>query len=253
MVGKYYIMQPLYGPKYFFAEKYGFIKYRRPNGSIGEFGYTHGGRWDFQAVLDKLIELLGFPESVLDIGAGTGGFVATCNMNGIEAIGLEFSQYAIDNAILGAKKYLKRWDVTNVPWPVDQKYDWLVSIDLFEHIFDEDVDKVIAECKRVARKWIIAKICTAQKPEEVYAAPKLGSYEEVYRKAVEDGFEWLIVSGHVNSQFPEYWREKFEDDRWKIRDDLAEKFRRDLNLPEDWRCTLFVENTKWFEEEFGYE
>jgi len=247
-----YLMEPHYDHKYFFAEKYGFKKYRKPNGSIGWFGYTYGGRWNFEGILDKLIELLGYPHSILDLGSGCGGFVAVANdVFGIEALGLEFSQYAIDHAILGAKKYLKRWDVTVTPWPVNQKYDWVTAIDLFEHLFAEDVDRVIAECKRVARKWIIAKICTAQRPEEVYAAPKLGSYEEVYRKAVEDGYEWLVVSGHVNSQFPEYWREKFQDEKWKIRDDLAEKLKRDLNLPEDWRCTLILENTKWFEEEFG--
>jgi len=245
------VMEPHYDKHYFFADVYGGKRYRDPSGKIKEFGYYQGGLWNFQGILNKLIELLGYPHSVLDIGAGCGGFVATCNMNGIEALGLEFSQYAIDHAILGGEKYLKRWDITQVPWPVDHKYDWVTAIDLFEHLFDEDVDRVIAECKRVAHKWIIAKICTAQRLEEVYSAPKLDSYEEVYRKAVENGYEWLVVSGHINSQFPSYWRQKFQDSKWKIRDDLAEKFKRDLNLPEDWRCTLFVENTSWFFDEFG--
>jgi len=246
-----YLMEKHYGPKYFFADKYGFLRFKRPNGSTGEFGYTQGGRWDFEGLLFKLVELLGWPESVLDLGAGTGGFVATCNKYGIEALGLEFSQYAIDNAILGAEKYLKRWDITEVPWSVEHRYDWITAIDLFEHLFSEDVDRVIAECKRVAKRWIVAKICTAKCPEEVYTAPKLSSYEEVYKKAVEDGYEWLIVSGHVNMQFPEYWREKFSDDKWKLRDDLAERLRRELKLPEDWRTTIICENSKWFEEEFG--
>jgi len=57
MVEKYYIMEPIYGPKYFFAEKYGFIKYRRPDGSIGEFGYTHGGRWAFWTSVRELVDL----------------------------------------------------------------------------------------------------------------------------------------------------------------------------------------------------
>lgn len=243
-------MEPHYDHQYFFAEKYGFKKYRRPNGSIGEFGYTHGGLWDFQGLLDKLIELLGFPHSILDIGAGCGGFVATCNMNGIEALGLEFSQYAIDNAILGAKKYLKRWDLEIVPWSVDQQYDWVVGIDIFEHLFADKVDQVIAECKRVARKWIIAKICTAQHPHEVWAA-KRGSYEEVLEQARREGFEWLVVSGHINSQLPEYWIKKFVDDEWKYRRDLSEKLKKDLKLPEDWKTTLILEDINWFEKEFG--
>jgi len=242
-------MEPHYNEKYFYAEKYGGRKYTRPNGTIGEFGYYQGGLWNFQGILHKLIQLLGTPESILDIGAGCGGFVAVCNQNGINALGLEFSQYAIDHAILGGEKYLKRWDIEQIPWPVNQKYDWVTAIDLFEHLFADKVDDVIAECKRVARKWIIAKICTAQKPEEVWAA-KRASYKEVYEQAKREGFEWLIVSGHVNSQFPQYWYEKFEDKKWRIRHELSERFKKELNLPEDWRTTIILENTKWFEEEF---
>jgi hypothetical protein len=121
---------------------------------------------------------------------------------------------------------------------------------LFEHLFADKVDEVIRECKRVAKRYIIAKICTAQRPHEVWSA-KRATYEQVYEQAKTEGYEWLIVSGHVNSQFPEYWRNKFQDEKWKIRDDLAERFKRELTLPEDWRCTIIAENTCWFEEEFG--
>jgi ubiquinone/menaquinone biosynthesis C-methylase UbiE len=243
-------MQKHYDKNYFFADKYGGKQYTDPSGKIKEFGYAQGGLWNFQSILDKLTELLGYPQSVLDAGAGCGGFVATCNANGIEALGLEFSQYAIDNAVMGASKYLKRHDLEQIPWPVDKQYDWLTAIDVFEHLFADKVDQVIAECKRVAKKWIIAKICTAQRPHEVWSA-KRATYEQVYEQAKTEGYEWLIVSGHVNSQFPEYWRNKFQDEKWKIRDDLAERFKRELTLPEDWRCTIIAENSCWFEEEFG--
>jgi len=234
------VMEPHYDAKYFFADRYGFKTYRRPDGSIGKFGYTQGGLWNFEKVLFKLIELLGTPTSILDIGAGCGGFVATCNANYIEALGLEFSQYAIDNAVMDAGKYLKRWDLENIPWPLNHKYDWVTAIDLFEHLFADKVDEVIAETKRVARKWIIAKICTAR-----------GTYEEVYEQAKREGFEWLIVSGHVTSMPPEFWRKKFEDKEWRLRDDLAERFKKELKLPEDWRTTIFAERVNWFEMEFG--
>jgi len=225
-------------------------RYIDTDGKVKEFGYHQGGLWNFQGILNKLIELLGYPHSVLDVGSGCGGWPATCAANGIEALGLEFSQYAIDHAILGGEKYLKKWDVEETPWPVDHKYDWVTAIDLFEHLFMDKVDKVIRECKRVARRWIIAKICTAQHEREVYFA-KRGSYEEVYERAKLDGFEWLMVSGHVTCAWPKFWREKFEDEKWRLRDDLAERLKRDLNLPEDWRCTLILENLTWFEEEFG--
>jgi hypothetical protein len=49
-----------------------------------------------------------------------------------------------------------------------------------------------------------------------------------------------VVSGHVNSQFPQYWRNKFQDKEWVIRDDLAERLKANLRLPEDWRTTLIL-------------
>jgi hypothetical protein len=243
-------MEPHYDQHYFFANKYGGKKYQDPNGQNKEFGYYEGGLWNFDSILLQLIALLGYPESVLDIGAGCGGWVATCAKNGITTLGLEFSQYAIDHAILGGEQHLKRWDIDTTPWPITQKYDWVTAIDLFEHLFNDKVDEVIKETKSAARRYIIAKICTAQQPHEVWSA-KRQSYEQVLAQAKKEGFEWLVVSGHVNSQFPKYWLEKFEDDAWKNRANLAEKLKSKLNLPPDWRTTLILENKKWFEQEYG--
>lgn len=233
-------MEKHYDQHYFFSDRFGGKKYTRPNGSVGEFGYHAGGIWNFKSLLTKLIELLGRPQNILDIGAGTGGFVATAKNEGIDALGLEFSKYAIKTAIMNASPLLKYWDVEKTPWPVDKQYDWVTAIDLFEHLFEESADTVIKECKRVAKRFIIAKICTAQRPHEIWSAKK-ASYEEVYAQAVKEGYEWLIASGHVNSQFPEYWNKKFEDAEWQLRPDLSEKLKTDLHLPEDWRTTIIAE------------
>jgi len=246
-------MEKHYDQHYFFADKYGGKPYIDSAGKQKEFGYYAGGRWNFEAILYKLIELLGRPESILDIGAGCGGFVAVCNQDqGIAALGLEFSQYAIDNAILGGAKYLKHWNLEDVPWPIEHQYDWVTAIDLFEHLFDDKTDLIVRETKRSAKRWIIAKICTAQRPQEVWAAQR-APYEEVVAQAKVEGFEWLVASGHVNSQLPSYWLEKFLDEDWRNREDLSEKLKKDLTLPEDWRTTLILENIHWFEKEFGKE
>lgn len=234
------IMASHYDEHYFFANKFGGKKYRDSGDKIKEFGYHDGGLWNFQAILDKLIEILGLPISILDLGAGCGGFVVTATNNGIESLGLEFSQYAVDHAILNSRNQLKLWNIENTPWPVDHQYEWVTAIDLFEHLFDDKVDSIIKEAKRVSSHWIIAKICTAQLPREVWAA-KRANYEEVIRQAKEEGFEWLVVSGHVNSQFPDYWIEKFVDSEWTYRADLSARFKKELSLPEDWRSTLILE------------
>ena len=230
-----------YNENYFYSERKGGVAYLDSGGKQKEFGYRQGGLWNFQSIIDKLVELIGLPESVLDLGSGCGGLVSTFNNNGIKSNGLEFSQYAIDHAILGAEKYLIKTDLAQVPWPIKQQYDWVTAIDLCEHVFAEDVDAIIAETKKVAKKYIIAKICTAQLSREVWKAKK-APYEEVYAQAKREGFEWLIASGHVCCETPQFWIDKFVDADWVYRADLADKLRRELHLPEDWRTTLILEN-----------
>jgi len=239
-----------YDKHYFFADKYGGKPFIDSAGEQKTFGYFAGGIWNFQALLNKFFELFGTPKSVLDIGAGCGGWAATLNDNYLETLGLEFSDYAIQHAVMDGEKYLKHWDLEVTPWPLEDRYDWITAIDLYEHLFKDKIDDVIAETKRWARKWIIAKICTAELPREIWAA-KRAPYEEVIAQAKREGFEWLVVSGHVNSQMPQYWIDKFVDDDWKLRPDLADQLRNDLKLPHDWRTTLICENIHWFEQEFG--
>ena len=232
-------MERHYNERYFFSERAGGVKYMAGE-EEREFGYQGGGIWNFERFLNKLRELLGTPDSLLDIGAGCGGLVATSHAMGIGALGLEFSEFAVKNPVLGAGAYIKRWDVEKIPWPVVGQYDWVTAIDLFEHLFEDKLDEVIDETKRVAHSYIIAKICTAQLPREVWVA-KRGTVEEVRKQAIEEGFEWMWASGHVNSQFPEYWIEKFVDDEWRLLEKHSERLVGDLKLPADWRTTLILE------------
>lgn len=235
-------MEKHYNEQYFFAErKQGGKKWVDKDGGVHEFGYAGGGIWDFKGIYDKLAQLLGTPKSIIDLGAGCGGFVSFTASQGIDSTGLEFSRFAVDNCLPGARAHLVHWDLANIPWPAkDEGYDWSTAIDFFEHIFESDVDAVVAEAKRVTKHWIISKICTAQLPHEVWVAKK-ASLEGVLAQAKKDGYEWLTVSGHVLSQFPDYWRRKLEDEEWKLRDDLSQEMRHSMNLPEDWRTTLILE------------
>ena len=233
-------MEKRYSEEYYFSERKGGVIYMDSGGQKKEFGYRCGGQWNFQSLLDKLIELLGLPESVIDGGAGCGGMIATINNNGVKGVGLEFSQFAIDHAIMDSKKYLVKCDLAQTPWPVEQ-HDWVLMVDLMEHLFQEDIDAVIAEAKKKAKKYIVAKICTAQLPREVWRAKK-APFEEVLEQAKKEGFEWLVASGHVCCEAPQFWVDKFVDSNWVLREDLAERLRRELHLPEDWRTTIILEN-----------
>lgn len=257
-------MEKHYDESYFYAERHGGKKYEeRGGGSEKQFGYFGGGLWNYQGLFDRLVELLGRPRSVLDIGSGTGGFPLTINRNGVKTLGLEFSEYAVTHGPPGARKYLKKWDLEDTPWPVDQEqYDWVTAIDLFEHLLEDRVEDIVRETKKRAKRYIIAKICTAQNPSEVWAADR-GTYREIMDQAKREGYDWLTASGHVNSQLPQYWVNLFEDEEWEYRKDLANSFRvRGLRLPQDWRTTLIMERRgqkpqvpptftqEWYDEEY---
>lgn len=240
-------MEKHYDESYFFPNRYGGKRYLEPSGKESEFCFNSGTIQSWKRILSKLIALIGSPESVLDVGAGLGVWVEALNRNGIFAHGLEFSKCAIEHAG-SARNYLTLWNIEEIPWPLTQKFYWSTAIDLFEHLFDEDVDRVIAEMKRVSERFIIAKICTAQTPNEVWAAKKQ-AYPQVLEQAKMEGFEWLVASGHINSQTPNYWLKKLEDADWKNKSDLVQIFKQDM--PIDWRTTMILSNEHWFENEFG--
>ena len=229
-----------YDEAYFHIERTGGKKWVDAQGKTQSFGYAYGGAWNYQSILHKLMQLLGTPKNMLDVGSGTGGFAATARTNKIDAEALDFSEFAVKNAAM--PNLVKQWDLSETPWPVETGFTWVTMIDLLEHIFHVDAEKIVSEAKRLSNGFIVAKICTAQGNHEVWAAPK-ASYEEVMKQAKREEKMWLAISGHVNSQYPEYWRNMFQDENWNIRDDLSRQFVNDLSLPEDWRTTLIVERT----------
>lgn len=86
------------------------------------------------------------PRTFLDIGTGCGYLVKILRDKGVEAYGLEVSQYAIDNShgnILLA-------DIRNIPFK-DNMFDVVFSQGLWEYVSEEDIPRVWDECNRVGR------------------------------------------------------------------------------------------------------
>jgi SAM-dependent methyltransferase len=109
------------------------------------WGTVH--RHDFaESLADRLI-LQYNPKSVLDIGTGCGELVRVLREKGVEAYGLEISEYAVANShgnvILGS--------VTDIPFK-DGQFDLVYSQGLWEYVAEADIDRAWAECLRVGRK-----------------------------------------------------------------------------------------------------
>jgi SAM-dependent methyltransferase len=151
-----------------------------------EYYYEHGcGRpyerdegWleFFDGIAKRIIEE-SKPKTILDAGCALGFLVEAFRNRGVEAFGVDISDYAIKNIHLNTKPYC--W-VDSVCEPFPQKYDLITCIEVQEHLAQRDSEKAIAN------------LC-AHANEIVFSSTPF-DYKE---------------STHFNSQPPEYWAEQF--------------------------------------------
>ncbi len=100
-----------------------------------------------QTLADQLIAKY-HPKSVLDIGTGCGELVRVLREKGVDAWGLEVSEYAVANSC--APEFMRLGDVQDIPY--GRKFDLVHSQGLWEYIPDEDVQQAISECRRVGKE-----------------------------------------------------------------------------------------------------
>jgi len=88
-----------------------------------------------------------YPEmkSFLDIGTGCGYLVKVLRDKGIDAWGLEVSEYAVENS----HGNVRLGDVRDIPF--GKQFDVVYSQGLWEYIPEEDIEKAWSECKRVGK------------------------------------------------------------------------------------------------------
>lgn len=92
-------------------------------------------------------------EKVLDVACGHGYLVKRLRESGIKAIGMDFSEHA--------GKEIQEWFVQHdarKPFPFeDKEFDVVVSTGFFEHLEEQDIDRVKEEMQRVGT-IVIAEI-----------------------------------------------------------------------------------------------
>jgi len=115
---------------------------------------------DNKAFVELLLKWTNMPNSVIDCGCATGGFVcdflSLCPM--IDIVGFDLSSFAIEHCLPNAKSRLLTLDVATEPisFP-DQHFDLCLAIDFYEHQDDEHIGSVIAETCRVTKQFIFIR------------------------------------------------------------------------------------------------
>lgn len=101
------------------------------------------------------------PRSALDMGSGLGKMVKYLRLLGVEAYGIDISQFAVNSVDKRIKPYIKLADATKLPFK-DNQFDLVFSHNLLEHLDYEKSVKAIKESIRVSKKYIIHKIYTKE-------------------------------------------------------------------------------------------
>jgi SAM-dependent methyltransferase len=86
------------------------------------------------------------PQKLLDVGCATGHLVKALRDSGVATEGIDFSQWAVDNAVTP----VVQGSALALPWSAGE-FDTVVSQDFMEHMHPDDLPAVIAEQVRVLK------------------------------------------------------------------------------------------------------
>lgn len=101
------------------------------------------------------------PEKSLDIGCAKGYLVKGLVDSGIDAFGIDPSEYALAESHSDIKDRLTKGIAQSIPFP-DNSFDIVTYFDVLEHIPERDVPKVLQEMLRVTKKWVVLRVVTRE-------------------------------------------------------------------------------------------
>lgn len=128
----------------------------------------------FGGIADRIVSDIQ-PKTVLDAGCAMGFLVEGLRNLGVEAYGVDISDFAIENVDAGIRDYCWQGSIVE---PFPRSYDLIVSIEVFEHMEPQDAE--------VAAK----NLC--QHTEDIIFSSTPFDYKE---------------ATHFNVRPPEYWSE----------------------------------------------
>lgn len=133
---------------------------------------------------------------ILDIGCGRGDVVVYYAKQGADAYGIDYSSDAITIAqeVKQKNTHFALMDAKKLAFPKNY-FDAVISIDVFEHLYKEELEVVMQEIKRVLKKDGILLVNT--EPNKIY----LDFWHKVYVYPVST-FLVTISNLLTNSKYP---------------------------------------------------
>ena len=126
------------------------------------------------------------PASTLDVGCGRGSLVACMIDRGLEAYGVDISDWAVRRPVEGAAGRLLRGLAVSLPFDAGS-IELVTALDILEHHPAEYVDLAIREVCRVASRAVFV---TVPEPTPATGARLLPDGEELHEHYVVQGADW---------------------------------------------------------------
>jgi cyclopropane fatty-acyl-phospholipid synthase-like methyltransferase len=126
------------------------------------------------------------PEKVLDYGCGRGPFVSALTYFGVNCVGFDSSQIAVDSPVFGAEGLLRS------TLPDECSFDLVTCIDVMEHVPIELMVATLTEILSKSNKFALFSICMLDDP----------NFEKDETHVTKRSKEWWI---HLISGFGWDW------------------------------------------------
>jgi protein-L-isoaspartate(D-aspartate) O-methyltransferase len=117
----------------------------------GYGGYHYDGRW--QSFARSVADHYGLEAGarVLDVGCGKGFLVHDLRtVAGVDAVGVDVSEYAIDHAVEEARPYVSVGNAVDLPFD-DDEFDLVLSVNTLHNLRLPDLERALQEIGRVGR------------------------------------------------------------------------------------------------------
>jgi 2-polyprenyl-3-methyl-5-hydroxy-6-metoxy-1,4-benzoquinol methylase len=124
-----------------------------------ERAYDFDLRYPYFNIIAKVLTTNSKPRQVLDVGCAKGYLVYAFRELGVEAYGVDISQYAISQSPESVRGYLQNVDVEFEKLPFeDETFDMVTSLECMEHL--QNPSHAVSEMARVLKPGGIAAIGT---------------------------------------------------------------------------------------------
>lgn len=175
------------------SREYGELYFDGPR-DYGYGGYTYDGRW--VAIAEDMIDHWSLQPGmkVLDIGAAKGFLVKDLMIAcpGLEAFGLDISEYALLQSETEAIGRLHLGNCVKLPFP-DNSFDSVICINTVHNLERADCIAAIKEIERVSKSS--------------HSYIQVDSYRTPEEKALFE--DWVLTA--FTHDYPDGWREIFQE------------------------------------------